>query len=870
MAIASGFKLGPYEIISPLGAGGMGEVYKARDTRLDRIVAIKVLPASVSADSKLKIRFDREARTISNLSHPNICALHDIGHQEDLDFLVMEYLEGETLANRIAKGPLPLEQVLQYGIQIADALDKAHHQKIIHRDLKPQNIMITKSGVKLLDFGLAKWNDPKTPGSESELTTRDRSLTSDGLVVGTLQYMAPEQLEGKEVDERADIFALGATLYEMITGERPFSGTSQASLIASILSAEPKRISSAPPLLDHMVHKCLEKNPDDRWQCAHDLSTQLKWIANSSAQPVVTIQKEKRTRWYERLGWIAAILALAALLLFYASKRPPEILPISLSISPPENAMFDSTIAVSPDGRRLAFVATDASGKNQIWIRNLDSLNNRAVPGTDGSEYPFWSQDGNELGFFADGKLKKIAISGDEPETLCAVTNPRGATWSNDVILFSANTGAGIYRISQKGGSISQVTTMTESEASHRFPFFLPDHNHFLFYVINNNLAESGVHVGSLNSKETHRLVLADSGGVFINGYLVYERNGTLWGQVFDPDQLKITGEPFPIWEKPWYNPFITGLSAFSAANDVLAFRGGGVQRSQFEWYDRTGKELGTVGVPGVYYEPSLAPDEKRISLTAINFGNITSDLFMLDLLRGTFTRFTLEPEAEGLSIWSPDGKYIVYSAFPKGGLYRKLSNGTGKAELLIKLTTFGVTEDWSLDGRYITYSNIDFKTSNIDIWVLPMEGDRRPFPYLQTKFNESDSQISPDGKWLAYTSNESGRSEIYVQSFPSPGNKLQISTAGGVTPTWRKDGKELFYVSPDKKIMSVTINADSVFEPSIPKVLFQTQITANIESRNHYVVTADGQRFLINTPLKEIATAPINVVVNWSATLKK
>ena len=302
----------------------------------------------------------------------------------------------------------------------------------------------------------------------------------------------------------------------------------------------------------------------------------------------------------------------------------------------------------------------------------------------------------------------------------------------------------------------------------------------------------------------------------------------------------------------------------------MLAFRSGGVQRSQFEWYDRTGKELGTVGIPGVYYEPSLAPDEKRIALSAVNFGNITSDLFMLDLLRGTFTRFTFEPEAEGLSIWSPDGKYIAYSAFPKGGLYRKLSNGTGKAEMLIKLTTFGVTEDWSLDGRYITYSTIDFKTSNIDIWVLPMKGDRRPFPYLQTKFNESDSQISPDGKWLAYTSDESGRPEIYVQSFPSPGNKLQISTAGGVTPAWRKDGKELFYVSPDKKIMLVTINADSTFEPSIPKVLFQTQITANIESRNHYVVTADGQRFLVNTPLKEIATAPINVVVNWTASLKK
>jgi len=871
MALSSGFRLGPYEILAPIGAGGMGEVYKARDTRLDRSVAIKVLSSSVSEDPKLKLRFEREARAISNLSHPNICALHDVGHQQDIDFLVMEYLEGETLANRIAKGPLPLDQVLQYGIQIADALDKAHRQKIIHRDLKPQNIMITKSGVKLLDFGLAKWSVSKTAGSESEFPTREHSITVEGRIVGTLQYMAPEQLEGKEVDERVDIFAFGATLYEMITGQRLFGGTSQASLIASILSTDPKPLTTSPPLLDYIIRKCLAKNPEDRWQCAHDLSTQLKWIANSSSEPVIAIQKEKRTRWYERLAWIAAVVSLALLAFFYASKRPPEISPIGMSVSPPENTLFDSTISVSPDGRRLAFVATNTSGKNQIWIRNLDSLNDHVLSGTDGAGYPFWSPDGDWLGFFADGKLKKITISGEQPEALCDAPNPRGGTWGkNDVILFSVSAGAGIYRISSKGSTATAVTSPTQSETSYRFPSFLPDSQHFMFYAINNNITGSGVYVGSLNSKETHRLVIADSSAVYINGHLIYERAGTVWGQSFDPDHLKITGEAFPISEKPWYDALITGLSAFSAGNDVLAFRSGGVQKTSFVWFDRTGKELEEVAIPGVYFEPSLAPDEKHISLSAMYFQNISSDVYTLDLLRGTFTRFTFEPEAELTSLWSPDGKYIVYSSFPAGGIYKKLANGTATPELLLKLSIFGIPEDWSLDGRYVSFSKLDFKTFTSDVWILPMDGSRKPFPYLETKYFENDSQIAPNGKWLAYTCDESGRSEVYVQSFPSPGNKVQISTTGGVCPKWRRDGKELFYVSPDKKIMSVTINDGPNLEPGVPQALFQTQIASNIESRNHYVVTADGQRFLINTQLKEVATAPINVVVNWSATLKK
>ncbi|MCI0442943.1 hypothetical protein L0244_04000, partial [bacterium] len=545
-------------------------------------------------------------------------------------------------------------------------------------------------------------------------------------------------------------------------------------------------------------------------------------------------------------------------------------LPISLAISPPENAVFDSTIAVSPDGRRLAFVSTDNSGKNHIWIRNLDSLTSRALVGTEGAEYPFWSPDGNSLGFFAEGKLKRISLSGEGLETICAALNPRGASWGKDAIIFSANIGTAIYRVSPEGGSVSAVTMQTQSEASHRWPSFLPDHKHFLFHVTDNKILESGVYLGSLDSKEKRRLVVADSGGVYTPGYLVFIRASVLWCQAFDVDRLKTMGEPLSISEQPWHNPMITGLTAFSAANNVVAYRGGGVQKEQFRWFDRSGKELGSIGEPGVYIEPALSPDEKRISLTALNVQNIASDILLLDLSRGTFTRFSIEPGVEATSLWSPDGKRIVYTAFPQGGLFVKSADGSGESKLLVNVNTFTIAEDWSLDGKYLVFQSLNFKTNSADLWIQPFIGDQKPFPYLQTEFNESDGRISPDVKWLSYTSDESGRREVYVQTFPSPGNKIQISTGGGETARWRKDGKELFYVSPDKKIMSVTINTDSTFEPAVPQPLFQTLIALGVEARNQYELTSDGQRFLINTPLKEISTAPINVVVNWSASLKK
>ncbi|HSE40181.1 MAG TPA: protein kinase, partial [Acidobacteriota bacterium] len=587
MGLSSGFKLGPYEVVSLLGAGGMGEVYKAKDSRLDRIVAIKVLPANLSADQNLKIRFEREARTISNLSHPNICTLHDVGHHAGLDFIVMEYLEGETLSDRIQKGPLPLEQLLQYAIQVVEALDKAHKLKVIHRDLKPQNIMITKSGVKLLDFGLAKFQKSGVHGVESQFETRDHSLTKDGAIVGTLNYMAPEQLEGKEADERSDIFAFGTTLYEMATGKKPFSGNTKAVVIASILSTEPPSVSelnpSLPPLLTHIIVKCLAKNPEERWQCAHDLSSELKWIAKSTSEKSNESQSVIRKLPYERWAWIGIVLALASILVMLSMKRPTVPHPISMAVLPPENSMFDGSIELSPDGQKLAFVATGATGTNLIYIRSLDSLAARPVLGTEGAEFPFWSPDGNSLGFFTEGKLKRISLTSQVAETLCTATDPRGGTWNkNGVILFSSNAGGAIYRISEKGGSTQIVTRPSEVQASYREPFFLPDNTHFLLFVIANEIRESGVYVGSLDSKETRKLMTSPAGAVFADGNLFYMRESSLVYQPFNTRQLKLSGESISVAEQPWTSGWVTGLIAFSAASNVLAYRSGGVQKTQF------------------------------------------------------------------------------------------------------------------------------------------------------------------------------------------------------------------------------------------------------------------------------------------------
>jgi serine/threonine protein kinase len=890
MALSHGTRLGPYEILAPIGAGGMGEVYRAKDTRLDRTVAIKVLPSHLSADPERKQRFEREARTISSLNHPHICTLHDIGHQDGIDYLVMEYVEGESLAQRLEKGPLTTELVLRTGIQIAEALDKAHRQSIIHRDLKPGNIMLTKSGAKLLDFGLAKLSEARPAGPrpglpQTQMETRQDPLTGEGVVLGTVQYMAPEQLEGKETDSRTDLFALGTVLYEMVTGKKAFTGSSQASLISAILKDEPAPISQIQPMspreLDRVVKTCLAKDPEDRWQSARDLARELRWISETGSRAgVVTTSLVAPTKTRQMLWKLSTLLAVGvalALAILYWRMPSSEARLMRFSILPPEKSSFSESIALSPDGRRLAFVAV-SSGTASLWLRSLDSLSPQALPGTEGASNPFWSPDRRWIGFFAQGKLKKIEVSSGSPQVLCDAADNRGGAWSRDgVILFSPTAMDSLYRVSADGGAVTQVTKLNSSanEESHRWPCFLPDGRHFLYHAVNGRPDKEGIFVGSLDSKDSRR-ILSYASNVFYAppGYLVFWNQGTVMSQQFDSERLELKGQPVLLAEQVWRDSNIAGLYAFSVSEDgVLAYRSGGAKNRQFTWFDRSGNKLGTVGPSGRYDEPYFSGDENRIVFEMRDLSD-AGDLWMMDLATGTLSRFTFDPSDDMQSVWSPNGERIVWAAIRSDtyDLYQKPASGAGKEELLLKSTTPKWPDDWSRDGKFILYETVDPKTNN-DLWVLPMSGDHKPIPYLQTEYNEVHSHFSPDARWVAYVSDESGRAEVYVQSFPATGGKWQISTGGGDQPMWRRDGKELFYVAADGMLMAAEVSQSaSTFQAGVPKPLFAPPISkAGINSaRNSFLVTADGQRFLVNNPVEDAASFPITVVLNWTSLLKR
>jgi Tol biopolymer transport system component len=857
----------------------MGEVYRAKDTRLDRTVAIKILPPQFSADAVYKQRFEREAKIISRLNHPHICVLHDIGQQDGIDYLVMELVEGETLAKRLEKGPLPLEQVLKLGAQIAEALDKAHRNGIAHRDLKPGNIMLTRSGAKLLDFGLAKSRGPEAVWSgPSSLPTQDGALTDKGTILGTLQYMAPEQLDGKEADVRTDIFAFGAVLHEMATGRKAFAGKSQASLIAAIMEHETAPISTLQPMtpatLDRVVKTCLAKDPDERWQSAQDLKLQLQWIAESGPQSggAGTIST-RRKRW-ERWAWIVTttVLFLAALpfVVAYLRRPPAEARTLKLFLLPPEKATFGSS-AISPDGRQLSFVAT-ADGKKLLWVRPLDSLTAKALAGTEGAAYPFWSPDSRFIGFFTQDKLKKIEVFGGPAQTLSDVVEGRGGTWNrNGEIVFAPNYLDALYRISTAGGEATPVTTLDRShqENSHRWPYFLPDGRHFLYFVRSAQRDQQGLYVGSLDSKDKKRLLSAAGSTAYVApGYLLFVRDGMLVAQPFDAGRLQITGEPFSVAQRVGYDSNM--LSNFSVSDtDVLTYRRGDMN-TQLIWVDRGGKQLGSIAAPPDYERPQLSPDEKRLAGARLDPETGAGDIWLLELSRGTLSRFTFDPWYDYLPVWSPDGSRIVFASNPDGptDLYLKALSGTGQSGVLLKSSTPKEPNDWSLDGRFILYDNLDLRTKKRDLWVLPLSGDRQPRPFLQTPFDERQGRFSPDGRSVAYVSDESGRFEVYVQSFPTPGGKWQISTEGGSDPRWRRDGKELFYRAADGKLMAVEVKGGSIFEARSPKVLLATP-PLNFFDRN-YAVTADGQRFLISTPVRDASSEMITVVINWTAELRR
>jgi eukaryotic-like serine/threonine-protein kinase len=888
MSLSPGARLGPYEILSPLGAGGMGEVYRAKDTRLERSVAVKVLPAHLSSSPESRQRFEREAKTVSQLSHPHICALYDVGREGETEYLVMELLEGQTLSERLGRGPLPLEQTLRYGIEIGDALDKAHRQGIVHRDLKPSNVMLTKSGVKLLDFGLAKAISPSAPAQLTSLPTQASPVTQAGTVLGTFQYMAPEQLEGKEADARTDIFAFGAVLYEMATGKKAFQGKSQASLISSIMSSDPPPISSvqalAPPELDRAVRKCLAKDPEDRWQNASDLGSELKWIGEDGSQAGVAAPSSSRPRSRERLAWTLASLAVLGALTLAVVRRQrsgPPRRPLQFIVPAPEKSSFGDSFAMSPDGEQLVFEAS-SEGKTQLWLRLLNSIEARPIEGTEGGSFPFWSPDGQYVGFFADGKLKKIALAGGPAQSLADAGQSRGGTWNAEgVILFAPDAASPLMRVAASGGIASAATTVDQAnaETGHRWPDFLPDGRHFLFLARNAEAEKEAICVGSLDSSEKTILFHSRSRSVYAApGYLLFSREHTLMAHRFDASTLRSLGEPVLLAEdvEPIGEIGPTGYVRMSASGGgILAFRREGRNRSQLTWYDRSGKPLGTVAGASDYDEPMLSPEGTSLAFVRKDPKTGSEDVWTLDFSRGAPARLTFDPSDHLNPVWSPDGKRIAFVSTRPGnlGFYWKLASGAGPDETLLKLDRMASIDDWSRDGRFILYERLAPKTQ-FDLWALPMSGPGKPFPYVVADGLQRHARFSPDGHWVAYTSNESGRQEIYVQRFPSSGGKWQVSSEGGDQASWRSDGKELIYLSPRLQLMAVEVKGSETFEVGTARPLFSIRPkyspTTTREQGNLYVITPDGQRFLVNEAVEGKQAPPILVVVSWTSDLRK
>jgi eukaryotic-like serine/threonine-protein kinase len=901
MALNTGTRIGRYEVRSLLGAGGMGEVYRAFDPKLGREVAIKVLPPAFSADADRLRRFEQEARAAGALNHPNILAIYDVEAHDGTPFVVSELLEGETLREQLGGAALPARKALDYAAQIARGLAAAHERGIVHRDLKPENLFVTKDGrIKILDFGLAKLRPSALAGSVDTEAPTQKPLTQPGVAMGTVGYMAPEQVRGAEADHRADIFSFGAVIYETLAGRRPFQGGSFAETLSAILKEDPPDLTEVngkvPPQLERIVCRCLEKKPERRFQTASDLCFAIEALATPSnsrpeaaAVPAVTVSaRGHRLLSNPRLAWaVAAGLLLTTVWAAWAyfTRRPGAAARVmKFSILPPENASFND-VAVSADGRHLAFTA-GTGGKVQLWVRALDSTEARALAGTEGAILPFWSPDSRFIGFFAAGKLKKIEVTGGLPATLCDVGVATGGAWSRDgVILFSALGGAGLSRVSATGGDVTQVMRpdWRRQETEYASPYFLPDGRHFLYYKLSGQKEARGIYIGSLDGGVNIRLLGDDSNAAYVSsgkgeGYLLFGREGALMAQAFDARQLRLTGEPFTVAGrvgKGLGSAVVSRRRNFSVSdNGVLVFDPlPNRQRNHLVWMDRGGRKISSLEEASNATTLRLSPDDKRFMVTRFDSGVSGSDLWLSDVTGANVTRFTFDPALDHYPVWSPDGSRVVWSSSREGAydLYQKAASGAGQDEILLKSEYYKFPSDWSRDGRFIIYRHVDPKTK-YDVWVLPtgpLAGDQKPFPFLQSEANESAAVLSPDGRWLAYTSDESGRYEVYVQSFPGGGGKRQVSTAGGIGAHWRGDGRELYYHAPDGKLMAVAVKGGASFEASPPAALFEFR-PAGHAIHPYYSVTGDGQRFLLSTIVETEAAAPLTVVVNWAADLKR
>jgi Tol biopolymer transport system component len=884
MTMDPGTKLGPYEIIAPLGAGGMGEVYRARDTRLGRDVAVKVLPAHLTENADVRTRFEREAKTVSSLNHPHICTLFDVGREGSTDFLVMELVEGETLADRILKGPLPSEQVIKLGTEIADALDKAHRAGIVHRDLKPGNVMLAKNGAKLMDFGLARATGAAGTGSSSgasitNLTTSPtvaQPLTAQGAIVGTFQYMAPEQLEGAEADVRSDIWALGCVLYEMATAKRAFAGATQASLISSIMKDQPRPIAElqelAPPGLDRLVRACLEKDPQERIQTAQDVRLHLRWIAEGGSQAGVPAPVAARRRSRERMAWILAGLggaATIALAVIHFAMPAPAPQTLRFEVSPPTAVQSQDSPRISPDGATLAYSATDSTGTTRIWLRPLSALVATAMSGTEGAHRPFWSPDSRFLGFVAGGKLKKVSVAGGPPQVVCDAPTGSDGTWgTSDMILFDGTGADPIMRVPASGGVATAAISPDSVQKLLQvgWPEFLPDGKHFLFLGVS---PQSNLMVASLEGGKPVLLGPCESQVQYLpNGQLLYSRGGSLVMQPFDAHALKLKGEPVPVAEQVGASA-VGGADFRASQNGVLVYSSRSVDSGELVEFDRTGRQTHSLGTPPGAANLKLSRDGKRVAVRVIDPQIRTRDVWIIDRTRDIATRFTFEKPNENYPQWSADDKKIAYwTDAPKGGIATKTLTGSGETELLYPTPDECILKDWSRDGSTIFFEKA--AATGQDIWTLSTTGDHKATAFLTGAFNEYDPHLSPDGKYLAYTSDESGHEEVYVQPYPDRSDKWQISTHGGDDPHWSGDGRQIYYLSPDQHMMSVPITLSPKFDPGVPVSLFVAKILFPGQQRTHYEVTDDGQTFVMFSPTSTRSLPTTTVVVNFLAEKKQ